>query len=292
MTRVLITGANSYVGNCIKKWLSDREGSYYVEEVDTIGDAWEAADFSRFDTVVHVAAIVHLKENPSMAGLYDTVNAQLPVRVAEKAKQQGVRHFVFMSTMAVYPANIPFVAPDTPEAPSTFYGNSKLKAEKALRELASEAFCVSILRPPMVYGEGCKGNYTSLEAFSRKCHVFPRIYNKRSMIYIWNLCEFIRRIIDAPKPEAAVYYPQNKEQIGALDILKALWEGRGEKYNLSVVGAWFVSVLMLLPKTGTLKKVFRDSVYERSMSDYFDYEYCIYSFDESIKSILAAEAKS
>ncbi len=292
MTTVLITGANSYVGNCIKKWLSDCDGSYQVEEVDTIGDAWEAADFSRFDTVIHVAAIVHLKETPSMAGLYDKVNAQLPVQVAEKAKQQGVKHFVFMSTMAVYPANIPFVDRNTTEAPSTFYGKSKLKAEKALRELASDSFRISILRPPMVYGEGCKGNYTSLEAFSRKCHLFPRIYNKRSMIYIWNLCEFIRRIIDAPQPEATVYFPQNKEQIGALDILKALWEGRGEKYTLSVVGAWFVSALMLLPKTGTLKKVFRDSVYSESMSDYYDYGYCVYSFDESIKNILAAEAKS
>ncbi len=292
MKNVLITGANSYIGDCIKCWFAKYGGSYNVEDVDTIDGEWKKISFSAFDTVIHVAGIVHLKEKLSMKALYDEVNGRLPADVAQKAKTEGVKHFIFMSTKGVYTPNTPLIDKSTSPIPTKLYGKSKLMAEHALQTLESDGFHVSILRPPTVYGEGCKGNFHSLEAFSHKHHIFPKLYNKRSMIYIWNLCEFIRRITDTPLTEEKVLFPQNKEQKGTLDILEALWNGRGEKYRLSAAGALAVRLAMLLPKTGSLKTTFKDTVYSNNISSYFNYDYCVYSFEESIKHIIATEAKT
>ena len=167
-----------------------------VDTVSTLNDEWLAKSFAGYSAVLHVAAVVHQKEGPEMADLYKKVNTQLTIDIAGKSKRDGVRQFIFMSTMNVYGRETGTINSDTLPAPKTMYGKSKLDAERLLKELADESFQVAVLRPPMVYGPGCPGNYARLTKLIKKTPVFPKVFNKRSMIYIENLCEFLRQIID------------------------------------------------------------------------------------------------
>ena len=151
--------------------------------------------FSGYDSVFHVAGIAHIKETIKNRDLYFSVNRDLAYEVAKKAKEDGVRQFVFLSTMSVYGLNTGIIDNNTPEAPKNAYGRSKLEAEKLIRELEAANFQVAIIRPPMVYGKGAKGNYQRLSKFAQKSPIFPDYNNQRSMLYIDNLCEFVRLII-------------------------------------------------------------------------------------------------
>ena len=158
MKKILITGANSYIGMCFERYMKNYD-EYTTETLDMINPQWEKKDFSSFDTIYHVAGIAHRKETEENAQLYYDVNRDLTIRVAEKAKKEGVKHFVFLSSMSVYGVEEGVITRETPPAPKSNYGKSKIQAEEKLNELADENFKVAIMRPPMVYGDGCKGNY-------------------------------------------------------------------------------------------------------------------------------------
>ena len=162
--KVLITGKNSYVGKNIGNFLLYKNMEVkYVSVRNGISED----EFTDVDVVVHCAAIVHKKE-AKFATLYDKVNYELTVDIAEKAKKKGVKQFIFMSTMAVYGKSEGEINGNTPLQPKTLYGESKLKAEKALEKIADENFKVSIIRPPMVYGRSCPGNYKKLRMLALK----------------------------------------------------------------------------------------------------------------------------
>lgn len=285
MKKILITGAQSYIGCSLEAWINQNyRDRFTVEELDLRSSKWENWDFSDVDVVIHLAAIVHVNEKNTPIEDYDSVNHKLAVRVAEKAKASGVSHFIFFSTKGVYTPNTPFIDESTIPVPHKKYGISKLAAENDLIVMQSEVFKVSILRPPTVYGEGAKGNFPKLYELSKKIHVFPNIDNNRSMIYIWNLCEFLCLLIENPL-DNVILFPQNKEYCGTLKIITSLWNIRNEKYRLSNFLAWIVRVLMRMPKFSKLRTAFCNSVYDRMLSDYYQYEYCVYSFEDSIKRI-------
>ena len=102
MKHILITGANSFVGTSVEQWLAKEPEKYEVDTVDTINDKWREADFSKYDVVFHVAGIAHVDPKPEMAPLYYKVNRDLTVEIARHAKKQGVKQFIFMSSMIVY----------------------------------------------------------------------------------------------------------------------------------------------------------------------------------------------
>ena len=134
-------------------------------------------DFSQYDVIFHVAAVVHMKEKPEMESLYLKVNRDLPIEVAIKAKNQGIKQFIFMSTMAVYGEDGKLdeeivIGLNTASNPNTYYGKSKLLAEIELNKLNDDKFKVVTLRPPMVYGPNCTGNYARLQKFALKCQFF------------------------------------------------------------------------------------------------------------------------
>src|SRR5690554_6314995 len=199
MKKILITGKDSYIGTSFEKWLSKWPDKYRVETIDMKSDTWRDNDFSGYDVVFHVAGIAHVSSDPKMEDLYYKVNRDLTIATARKAKNEGVQQFIFMSSIIVYgdsSSSKRVIDKNTVPTPSNFYGNSKLQAEEGIKHLESDDFKLVVLRPPMIYGKGSKGNYPRLANMAKKIPVFPDIENERSMLHVDNLCEFIKFMID------------------------------------------------------------------------------------------------
>ena len=254
MIKVLITGANSYVGISVEKWLMKTSGQFQVDTVDTMNGGWKEADFSKYDVVFHVAGIAHVKQ------------------------------FVFMSSKIVYQSSKDLrdhmVTLSTEPKPNDFYGDSKLQAEKGLNALASETFKVANLRPCMIYGPNSKGNFLRLGWLGTKTPVFPAWHNKRSMLYIDNLCEFVKQVILHEK--GGTFYPQNAELADTVEIVRFF----AKKYNHKIwISRLFNPVVWFSSKfLKPVSKMFASSYYEPSMSKY-DFDYQIVSFEDSLKKL-------
>ena len=133
MKKVLITGAGSYVGESVRKYiLSTYPNKYQIDSVDTIGDNWKKADYTQYDVVFHVAGIAHVNADPKMESLYYKVNRDLTIEIARHAKTAGVKQFIFMSSMIVFHESQSLKAEvltnDTLPNPNGFYGDSKLQS--------------------------------------------------------------------------------------------------------------------------------------------------------------------
>lgn len=284
MIRVLITGGNSYIGVSVEKWLMKTPEQFHVDTVDTMNDAWKQVDFSLYDVVFHVAGIAHVNPKPEMAPLYYKVNRDLTVEIARHAKECGVRQFVFMSSKIVYQSSKDLkehvVTLRTEPKPNDFYGDSKLQAEKGLNELACDSFRVANLRPCMIYGPNGKGNFPRLVWLAQKTPIFPAWHNKRSMLYIDNLCEFVKQII--LNQYDGTFYPQNKELVDTVEVIRYF----SKKYNHKVwISKLFNPCVWIGAKIfKPVSKMFASSYYDPAMSKY-DFEYQIVGFEESLKGI-------
>lgn len=289
MKKVLITGANSFVGTNIEKWLLKEPESYQVDTVDTMNDAWKQTDLTKYDIVFHVAGIAHVDPKPEMAPLYYKVNRDLAIEVAQHAKECGVKQFIYMSSRIVYRASKSLkgnvTTPETQPDPNDFYGDSKLQAEKGLHELESPTFKVAILRPPMIYGSNSKGNFLRLGWLATKAPVFPAWHNKRSMLYIDNLAEFVKQIID--RELGGTFFPQNKELTDTVEVVRYFAQKYHKKIWISRVFNPFVWLGSFFLKP--IPKMFSDSYYVPEMSVY-DFDYQLVSFDDSLKRIEITEA--
>ena len=284
MKRILITGANSYIGTSFKKWVAQWPEDYQVETVGTRNGEWKELDFSPYDVVFHVAGIAHQDAKADQEELYYKVNRDLTIEVAKKAKSEGVKQFIFMSSMIVYGASSKIgetkvITRDTVPEPINFYGNSKLQAEQGIRPLQSEGFNVVVIRPPMIYGKDSKGNYPLLAKFAKITPVFPNIENKRSMLHIDNLCEFIKIMID--QNDAGTYFPQNREYVKTSELVKSIAEIHGKKIWITKL---FNPIIRLMVEVGVVNKVFGNLVYEKNMSKYDKANYRIRTLRESIES--------
>ena len=279
MKKVLITGKYSYIGSSVECWLS-RCGKYAITTLDMKNADWVYFDFSEYDTVFHVAGIAHLPKQPSKQELYKKVNTLLTIDVAKKAKAEGVKQFIFMSSIIVYgdseSTQRVITSTTTPE-PSDFCGDSKLQAEQGLNKLADDNFKIAILRSPMIYGKGSKGNYPKLSKLAKLLPVFPDFYNQRSMLHIDNLCEFVKQIID--KEKSGLFFPQNEEYVSTSNLVQEIAKVAHRKVIFTKV---FNPIIRLMFKFDFVKKLFGNLVYEKSMSQY-DFEYQIRDFKSSIK---------
>lgn len=278
MKKVLITGANSYIGASVEKYIVE----HYPDEctfdtVDMVGDGWRGKDFSDYDVVFHVAGIAHSdsgKISDEKAKLYYSVNTDLAVETAKKAKEDGVKQFIFMSSAIVYGESSKvgkkkMITRDTPVSPANAYGDSKVQAENGITPLADESFKVCVLRPPMIYGKGCKGNYPTLRNLALRLKVFPYVKNERSMLYIENLCEFVRLMI--LNEERGIFFPQNSEYTDTSEMVKAIAAANGRKLHLIRGFGWAVRFMGLF--TGLVKKAFGSLTYDKEISEYkSDYE--------------------
>ncbi len=286
MKKILITGAGSYIGTSFEEYMKKWPDKYQVDTLDMIGDGWMKYDFSGYDSVYHVAGIAHSdngKISKEKAKLYYEVNTKLPIRTAMKAKKAGVKQFIFMSSAIVYGDSAPIgqkrmITKDTPVSPANCYGDSKVRAEKGLRNLEDESFKVIILRPPMIYGKGSKGNYPLMSKLAQKMPVFPYVDNCRSMLYIENLMEFVRLMIE--NEERGTFWPQNAEYSNTSELVKMIGKAHGKKIVLLRGCTMPLKIVGLT--TGLVDKAFGNLAYDQKMSKYKE-EYRLYSLKNSIE---------
>jgi UDP-glucose 4-epimerase len=286
MKKILITGANSYIGTSFETYLKQFTDEYTVDTVDMIDGTWREKSFAEYDTVFHVAGIAHSdngKISEEKEKLYYAVNTDLTVETAKKAKADGVKQFIFMSSAIVYGESAPIgkeklITKDTPVSPANCYGDSKVQAENGILPLNDDSFKVVVLRPPMIYGKGSKGNYPTLVKMALKIPAFPYVKNQRSMLYIGNLCEFIRIMI--VNEEQGIFWPQNAEYSNTSELVKIIAAAHGKKRPLVKGFGW--SLKLMSHATGLINKAFGSLAYDMSMSEYKE-NYRIATLEESIR---------
>lgn len=286
MKRILITGINSYLGKSFKSYIEGFPG-YSTVSVSLRNGAWRDEDFSGIDTVYHVAGLAHSDNghiSAEKAQTYYKINTELTEELAKKAKREGVGQFIFMSSAIVYGDSAPIgekrrIERGTMCSPANAYGDSKLQAELRLKKLESESFKVVILRPPMIYGPGCKGNYPVLSLFARHLHIFPRVDNERSMLFVGNLMAFVKLMID--NDERGTFFPQNGEYSNTSELVRMIAAAHGRKIRLIGGVTWALKLLGVF--TSLVNKAFGSLSYDMAMSDYALGEYRLYSLEESIE---------
>ena len=279
--KILIVGENSYIGRSFRQFAELEGKPYDITAVSSRGGAWADADFAAYDSILHCAGLAHVKQRGDMMPLYYGVNCDLAVSVAEKAISEGARQFIYLSSMAVYGgAGAAEITKDTlpAAAQGDFYGGSKLKAEQELAKLISGADCpakLCIVRPPMVYGKDCGGNFQRLAKLARTAPVFPDFENRRSMIYIGNLSAFICGLIDGEAE--GVFMPQNSAYVRTAELVRLIAACRGRRVAMTKL---FNPLLRLtLKRVPVLGKLFGDLTYSGEGIDYID---CV-GFEESVR---------
>ena len=273
-----------------------KDSSYRIDAVDTMGDNWKKADYAKYDVVFHVAGIAHVNADPKMEPLYYKVNCNLTIEVAKHAKAAGVRQFIFMSSQIVFHESQSLKAEvltaETKPVPNGFYGNSKLQAENGLwnlvknqkenstRSQGGNQMKICILRPCMIYGPYAKGNFSRLAKLACKTPVFPEWHNKRSMLYIDNLAEFVKQAIE--RELEGTFYPQNRELADTVEIVRYFAKEAGHKIWITKLLNPFVWMgsLVLQP----INKMFATYYYNPKMSK-MEFDYQLVSFEESLKQV-------
>ncbi len=287
---ILIVGKNSYIGNHIDEWL--KKYGHQVTQLDVLTDEWKTYDYSLYDAIVHVAGIVHQPKCNDWE-LYKRVNADMPVAIATMAKEQGVKQYVFFSTMGVYgigkKLHTNVIDKDTPLRADSMYGKSKLMAEEGLMKLQDNNFNIVCVRPPSVYGRDCRGGYiTGFSSIVRKLPVIPRAYEnvKQSFIYIDNLCELVRLVIE--KNLFGVFCPQDDKAVSANELLQVIADGIGKKYRSSWQLGQGLKLFRFIP---LVKKAYGGIEYSRGLSTIAGLEYVVVPFEEGMRRTVAPKDK-
>ena len=271
MKRILITGANSYIGTSFENWMKQFGDEYQIDTLDMHGELWKEKDFSLYDSVFHVAGIAHAdvsKVSEETKQLYYKVNCDLAVETAQKYKNDlngRIGQFIYMSSIIIYgeETNINkkrVITPETEPNPSSFYGDSKWQAEKRLTLLQSENFQLAI----MIYGEGSKGNYQQLVKIANKLPIFPNIKNERSMLSIIRLCEFIKLRVD--NSDSGIFFPQDENYVRTSYMVRDLALANGKKIYLFSWLNWSIYLLGYFPgRIGKLvNKAFGNLIYMKN----------------------------
>lgn len=282
---VLITGKNSYIGNHIKAHLEN--SGHRADIADTFDNKWKETDFSIYDAIVHVAAIVHDNAKNASEELFEKVNTKLPIEIAECAKENGVGQFVFLSTMGVYGQGKSLnydkgiISSNSKLSPISPYGKSKLDAEIKLNEMADDNFKVAIVRPPNVYGHGCNGNYIRLfKKLSDILMICPDAYTniRQSMIYIDNLSELVKLIIE--ENSTGVFLPQDNYAPNTVELITIIRKLHGKK---TIKSKFLGLALKLFKKVPIVTKIYGGVSYDMNVSDCFNSRYKIVPFEKGIE---------
>ncbi len=291
--RILITGENSYLGTSFEKYVKKNFPEWKTESISVHGPEWKKLDFGEYDTIFHAAGKAHAdvgKVSEDKKREYYRINRDLTREVAEKAKGDGTKHFIYPSSIIIYGDNASIgqnrkITADTKPHPSNFYGDSKLQADLLVQKLSDESFHTAVVRLPMVYGAGSKGNYPLLVKLAKKLPVFPNVKNKRSMIYVENLCQFLCELIE--NDDKGVFYPQNARYVSTSEMVRMIAEKSGKKLYLVPFSELLIKDAGRLPgKIGRLAgKAFGTLVYDKQMSRYHGNSYQKYDLEESIVRI-------
>lgn len=240
--KLLITGSSGFVGSY---FINKYKNQYEIKTFSFLKDDINILDCKDVDIVFHLSALVH-----QMAGArkeeYEKVNVSQTLALAKKAKESGVKHFVFMSTVKVYGEETEFTyTENTICNPEDEYGKSKLKAELELQKLEDENFKVSIIRTPIIYGYGVKANIKNLVNLVNKVSLLPfgNIKNKRSMVYIGNLCHIVDEVTTQQK--AGIFLASDDEPLSTSKLIELIAKNLDKKVYLIKI-PFFESLLKIL----------------------------------------------
>lgn len=287
--KALIIGKNSYIGNHIDEWISAK--GWDVEQLDVMTPEWMTFDYSPYDTIIHVAGIVH-RPNCKDWNLYKSVNTDMPVAIAQNYKSsrnsKGLKgQYVYFSTMGVYNAGKKLTSSVVDENTpilvegNSLYGKSKAMAEQELSKLQDGKFDIAFVRPPSVYGKGCKGGYiTGFKKIASLLPFIPRAYENacQSFIYIDNLSECVRLI--AENHLSGAFCPQDDETPNANRLFEVICMGIGKKYHCSRLLGLCLQLISFVP---LVKKAYGGIEYSRKLSDIPGQNYVVVRFEEGMK---------
>jgi len=279
--KVLVTGTNGYIAN---NFYQKNKDVFEIDLVSLRSNQWKEKDFSSYDSLIHLSAIVHSGKGVATYE-YEKINVSLTKDLAQKAKDSGVKQFIFMSTMAVYGEDGKLdldviIDHTTLPVPKTDYGISKLKAENSLRSISDDSFKVAIVRPPMIYGKACPGNYAALLKLVIKTPVFPKMNdNKRSMLHVDNLCEFLKLVV--LKEESGIYLPQDEQLMSTINLVKQIAGTLPKQIYFSRTLGFLLraSSHLNIPQ---INKLFGNLYYKPYESNYFGGKYRVLTYPQNI----------
>ncbi|ATP39037.1 hypothetical protein CSE16_02795 [Solibacillus sp. R5-41] len=277
--KVIIIGKNGYIAKNLLTALNNNSLIVDTAAV-SVRQGINDIDFNNYDVCIHTAALVHKKESRYIEADYFKVNTDLTIEIAEKAKHQGVKHFIFLSTMAVYGQERGEINQQSLLQPKTFYGKSKLAAEQALQAMQDKHFTISIVRPPMIYGPNCPGNYALLRKLAMKTPIFPYVQNERSMLFIDHLCEFINQLIT--NKDAGIFHPQDGAFINTAQMVLTISKQNKRSIFLSKMSGAILN--KTLSKVSLINKVFGNLTYAQNISQYNSNSYRKFNLSEAIEN--------
>lgn len=282
--KILVTGTSSYSGTKFKQFVFKNKKEWKIDFLSVRDNNWTQKDFSLYDAVYHVAGMVHVKENSVNKKIFYDVNRDLTLQLAVKAKKEGVKSFVFLSTVAVYGAigkigEDTILSKKTCTIPSSAYGKSKLEAETLINALCDEHFKVSILRIPMIYGKDSPGNYKLLSDLARISPFFPNLQNKRSLIYIDNLSDVVCHIIE--ENLSGLYLICNPKDTNTSEMVKLIAENNDKNIILSSLLGKLIKLIG--NNFNVTRKIFGNLTFDEFDRGVKDFKFNSMSFAETIR---------
>lgn len=285
MKKILIVGEHGFVATSFGYYMK-KFNSYELTFISSRNDAWKQHDFHGYNCVFNASGLAHANAMDGSDEDYIEVNGKLPGQIARKAKEEGVPLYISISSEIIYGdtselGESKVIKKDTVPTPDGIYGKSKIMGEKEVLQYADDTFQTAILRPPMIYSEDAVENFARLCSFAVKSPIFPKLKNEQSMIYIDNLCELIRLIID--NNEGGIYFPQEREYMQTSKLVKDISKAAGNNVRETKV---FNGALKLLShRFRFIRKAFGNLVYDKSLSGHFGWKYCVVDYEESIRRI-------
>ena len=291
MKKVMLVGVGGYIGDKFTEYIKKNYSDWQIDAVDSMNRKWAETDFHGYDAVYNVSGLAHANARQGSEEQYYAVNGQLPIDIATKTKSEGVPMFVQMSSQIVYGdmsglGEDKIITAETVPSEPTIYGKSKMMAERGLQKLLDDTFQIAIIRPPLIYSEFARDNFPRLVNFAKKMPVFPKLENKQSMVYVDNLCELIRLIIENNK--GGIYYPQQECYIEISKIVADIAKSAGNKMWQTRIFNPVLRLLSKVPQLDFIHKVFGSIVYDMELSNHFDGKYRVVSYEESIRRIANA----
>ena len=269
MKNVLIYGKNSYIGEHFYRAL--KTSGHYVTIIDSLKTSPKEIDFTGIEVVINVVGIAHIKITDDMEPLFYKINTDLAVELCTEAKKRGVSQYIYMSSMNVYGDTTDTISSREQEGPKNFYGKSKMLADLRIHEMADDSFRVASIRPPVVYGKGCKGNFVLLQKIASLTPIFPAFRNVKSMIFIEHLDNFVCQLV--ANGDGGFFHPQNAQTTSTADTM-------GKKTMLIPGLGWLVKIMMKC--VGKAERAFANDNYAMTFSRYRDNSYCNLDFQTTI----------
>lgn len=280
MKKILIYGKGSYIGDHYREGLEAR--GHQVTMIDSLVQKPGEFPLEGYEVVINVVGIAHIKITPDMEPLFYKINTDYAVDLCRLAKEAGVKQYIYMSSMNVFGDTSECIKSREQENPKNFYGKSKMLADERIHAMEDTDFKVVSIRPPVVYGKGCKGNFTLLEKVAGVAFVFPKYKNTRSMIFIDHLVNFLCQMVE--NEENGYFHPQNKNHISTTEAVVAIRKAKGKKTLLIPGLGWLICLMMLFVTKA--ERAFANDYYDLEISKYRDNSYCPGEFEDTImKSI-------